>query len=321
MKFKSKITLLFFFVALVLLGGTLFVLHVPTFTSTPHPSESYNEALKKFFLIQQQEAKLPLSPAGHSRLMVHDKKTERVFVLLHGLSSCPEQMVPLGKILFNRGANIVILRAHDAGYTNPFNKQQNKQSGKDLIDQASASLDIAAGLGTHITMIGLSAGALGASWMAEHRQGIDQTLLISPFFGAYGWPLPALNVTTTFLCYFPDFYIWKKDLQYIPSYVYPGYGSQCLAKTLEISRSVRSFKGPLKSQRIDILISNADVVVNNQLTKKVAQQWEAKNPGKIFFHEFPASLNIAHDCVDPQNHNSKTELSYPTILKILNYTE
>ena len=306
---------------LVFVGLIFFVSHVPTFTSMPHPALSYEEALQKFSAIQQQETTLPLSPEGHSRLMVHPAKTERVFVLLHGLSNCPQQFASLGKILFDQGANVVILRARDAGYANIFTQEQNKQSGQDLVDQATESLHIATGLGKKITVVGLSAGALGATWMAGHCEGIDQVLLISPFFGAYGWSLPALDIATAFLVYLPNFYIWKKNDSSEPSYVYPRYGTQCLAKTLQLSRAVRSFKGPLKAQHLDILFSGADVVVNGQLTKKVAQQWALKNPGKVFEYEFPVSLNIAHDCISPNSYNSKTKLSYPVILKILNYAE
>ena len=171
------------------------------------------------------------------------------------------------------------------------------------------------------TVVALSAGTLGAAWMAEHRPGLDHVLLISPFFGVYGWPVSALDIATAFLVHFPSFYFWKKNPQYNGPYVYPGYGSRCLAKTLELSRNVRSFQGTLQVRQLDILFSGADHVVNGELTQQVAHQWAAQNPGKVFLHEFPASLNIAHDCVDPNTYNSKTEWSYPVILKILGYTE
>ncbi|MCX6957942.1 MAG: hypothetical protein NT164_05340 [Verrucomicrobiae bacterium] len=115
--------------------------------------------------------------------------------------------------------------------------------------------------------------------------------------------------------------IWKKNYSKDLSYVYPRYGTQSLAKILQLSRAVRSFKGRLKVQHLDILFSGADVVVNSQLTKKVAQQWSAQNPGKVFEYEFPASLNINHDCIDPNSYSSKKELGYPVILKILNYAK
>ncbi len=304
-----------------LLGSIAFLNRTPNFYSIPHPASSYEEALQKFSFIQQIESTLPLSAEGHSQLLLHGTPTNRVFVLLHGLSSCPEQFISLGKILFDQGANVVILRSRYAGYANTLNKEQNEQSGQDLIDQAAKSVDIATGLGSHITIIGLSAGALGAAWMAEHRQGIDQVFLIAPFLGAYGWSLPALNVATACLLYFPNFYIWKKNDQCLPRYIYPGYGSQCLAKTLELSRAIRSFQKPLKVRRLNVLISHADTIVNSQLTQKIAQQWSAKNPGRVFLYEFPASLNIGHDCIDPNNYNSNTARSYPAILNIVNQTE
>ncbi len=291
--------------------------HIPAFTSMPHPAASYEEALKKFSTIQEQEASLPLSPEGHSRLMVHGGKTERVFVLLHGLSSCPQQWVPLATLLFDRGANVVILRARDAGYANILNQEQNKQSGQDLIDQAAASLDIAASLGNKVTLVGLSAGALGASWMAQHRDGIDHVVLIAPFFSPYHWSVPVSDIVMSLLAHLPNFYIWKKDYESDPSYLYPGYGTQCVAKTLQLSRAIRAFQGPLKAGQVDVLFSGADVVVNHQVMEQVVQQWSHQNPGKVFKYEFPASLGIGHDCIDPNKHDSKTELSYPLILNYL----
>lgn len=309
---KIGVTLL-----ILLIGAFFVVLPVPTFQSIPNPASSYDDALKKISAIQAGEAALPLSPEGHSRLMIHKEKTDRVFVLLHGLSSCPEQFITFGKILFDQGNNVVILRARCAGYSSVWNEKQLEQSGQDLINQAAESLDIAAGLGEHITLIGLSAGALGAAWMAEHRPGIDHVLLIAPFFGAYGWSLPALQAATTLLLYTPNFYIKKKEPLPLPKYVYPGYGTRCLAKTLELSRAIRSFQGTLPVKRLDIFLSDADFVVNNQLTQKVAQQWTLRNPGKIFLHKFPAALQIPHDCIDPHSQNNKTAWSYPPIINAL----
>ncbi|MFZ4115188.1 MAG: alpha/beta hydrolase [Chthoniobacterales bacterium] len=309
--------ILTFFFLLAFLGSIFVILHVPNFTSTPHPAASYEEALKKFSAIEKQEAALPLSPEGHSRLMVHGTKTESVFVLLHGLSSCPQQWVPLATLLFDRGANAVILRARDAGHANIFNKKQNEQSGQDLVDQAATSLDIAAGLGDQVILVGLSAGALGASWMAQHRDGIDRVVLISPFFSPYQWSVPVCDIVMSLLARLPNFYIWKKGYESDPSYVYPGYGTQCVAKTLQLSRAIRSFQGPLKAGQMDILFSGADLVVNRQLIEHVVKKWSDQNPGKVFKYEFPASLGIGHDCIDPNKHDSKTERSYPVILNDL----
>ena len=49
-----------------------------------------------------------LSEAGHPRAFLHDQPTDRVFVLLHGLTNSPEQFDKLGRMLFERGHNVVI---------------------------------------------------------------------------------------------------------------------------------------------------------------------------------------------------------------------
>jgi carboxylesterase len=309
-----------FYISLLLLAslGMIFImLPLPNFTSTPHPAASYEEALKKFSLIQEQESALPLSSEGHSRMMVHGVKTERVFVLLHGLSSCPQQWVALATILFNQGANVVILRAQEAGYANIYNEKQNEQSGQDLVNQAAKSLDIAAGLGNKVILVGLSAGALGASWMAQHRNGIDRVVLIAPFFCPYHWSVSVCDIVASLLVHFPNFYIYKKNAASEPSYNYRGYGTQCVAKTLQLSRAIRSFKGPLKVNKMVVIFSGADVVVNQKLIEQVVQKWSDQNPGKVLKYEFLTSLGIEHDCIDPKKHGSKIDLSYPVILNYL----
>jgi alpha-beta hydrolase superfamily lysophospholipase len=293
----------------------------PTFQSTPNPARSYEDALAQFTAIEKNEATLPLSPEGHSRLFVHGAKTEHVFVLLHGLSNCPEQDVALGNILFNQGANVIIPRARDAGFANVLNKEQGNQSGQDLLDQAATGVDIAAGLGNHTTIIAISASALAAAWMAQHRPGIDQVLLLSPFFAPYGKSVFVTNLLSSILLHLPNFYLWKdsqlKAAVPEPRYVYPRWGTYSLASTLALAREVRFFSEPIECKRLSILISAADKTVNNHVTKKCMKKWSRENPEKVFYYEFPASLQVPHDCLDAYSTDISTTIVYPQILKML----
>ncbi|MEI8312828.1 MAG: hypothetical protein WCH98_18925, partial [Verrucomicrobiota bacterium] len=162
------------------------VFRIPNFSSVPRPARDYKDAMEKFSDLENTESALPLSPEGKSRLFTHGKKTDRVFVLLHGLTNCPEQFVPLARILFQSGANVVLPRARYAGYSDTMNDVQGLQSGQDLLSQAAEGLDIAAGLGDRVTIVGLSGSAVAAAWMAENRDGIDSVLLLAPFFGLSG---------------------------------------------------------------------------------------------------------------------------------------
>jgi hypothetical protein len=85
---KARLLLLVLLCGLV--GISMWLWRVPAFASVPEPAGNYQQALKKFGAIEKTESTLPLSPEGHSRLLAQGHKTDRVFVLLHGLTNCPE---------------------------------------------------------------------------------------------------------------------------------------------------------------------------------------------------------------------------------------
>jgi len=306
-------------IALIAFGFWLF--SPPGFSSVARPAASYDGALKRFAEIEAAEASLPLAPEGKSRLFTHGHKTGRVFVLLHGLTNCPEQFVPLAKILFASGANVVIPRARYAGFADRMNDVQGLQSGQDLLDQAAEGLDIAAGLGDRISLAGLSGSAVAAAWMAEHREGIESVLVMSPFFSLYGYPVPVIDALSAVLSKAPNFYMWwnnaLQEKNPGPSYAYPRYGTRCMADTVQLSRAVRSSSGPLKAGRMDILTTGTDVGANNALTGELASEWADKNPARVTAFQFPATDGVPHDMVDPNQPDAKIGLTYPVILERL----
>src|SRR6516162_1001263 len=189
-------------------GLCLWLWRVPDFVSIPEPEESYEKAIEKFSALEKAESALPLRPEGRSRLLTQGQKTERVFVLLHGLTNCPEQFIPLARILHASGANVVVPRARYAGFADRMNAFQGLQSGQDLLDQAATGLDIASGLGDRISLVGLSGGAVAAERMAQNREGIESVLLLSPFFSVHGQPVVLIDGISAALAHAPNFYVW-----------------------------------------------------------------------------------------------------------------
>lgn len=296
---------------------------IPAFQSTPRPAASFDEALAKFETLRQAESTLPLRPEGTSRLLHHGQKTARVFVLLHGLTNCPEQFVPLAKILHAKGANVVLPRARLAGYADRLNKDQGHQTAQDLIDQAATGLDIASGLGDRITLIGLSGSAVAAGWMAQNREGVHDVMLIAPFFGMYGVQPSMLDAAAATLSRLPNFYQWwdasKKENLPGPIYAYPRFGTHCMADTIQLSRDVRANLDtrPLLAKRLIFLTTAADRGANNQLTKEIAARLETRQGGRVITYEFPESLGIPHDMIDPAQPGANTEASYSKILELV----
>ena len=316
---RSRI-LLGILAALAVAGG--FIFRVPNFSSVPHPARDYNAAMEKFADLERREAILPLLPEGKSRLFTHGKKTDRVFVLLHGLTNCPEQFVPMARILFRSGANVVIPRARYAGYSDTMNDVQGLQSGQDLLDQAAQGLDIAAGLGDRVTLVGLSGSAVAAAWMAENRDGIDSVLLLAPFFSLCGHPVWMIDSLSAVLSKLPNFYKWWNDdlKEKIPrpSYAYPRYGTRCMADTIQLSRNVRAGmnKYPLRAGRLAIVTTGTDKGANNNLTDQLAAGWASQDHVTRF--HFPEEDGVPHDMIDPNQPDAKIRIAYPKVLELLN---
>ena len=296
---------------------------IPAFQSTPSPAASFEEALAKFENLRRDESSRPLRPEGASRLFHHGQKTERVFVLLHGLTNCPEQFVPLAKILHAKGANVVLPRARLAGFADRLNNDQGHQTAQDLIDQAAVGLDIASGLGDRVTLIGLSGSAVAAGWVAQNRDGIHDVMLIAPFFGMYGVPPSVIDATAVTLSRLPNFYQWwdasKKENLPGPLYAYPRFGTHCMADTIQLSRDVRTNLNskPLLAKRLIFLTTASDRGANNQLTNEIATQLKAREGEKVITYEFPESLGIPHDMIDPAQPGANTDLSYSKILELV----
>jgi alpha-beta hydrolase superfamily lysophospholipase len=203
------------------------------------------------------------------------------------------------------------------------NSVQGLQSGQDLLDQAAMGLDIAFGLGDHISLVGLSGGGVAAAWMAQNREGIGSVMLISPFFGFHGQPVALIDGISAILTRVPNFYLWwnnkEKEAMAGPSYAYPRFGTRCMADTIELSRDVRDHltSHSLRASSMAILTSACDMGVNNEQTKQIAAQWEQRNPGRVSIYEFPKTLGIPHDMIDPNQPDAKTQVTYPKILELL----
>jgi carboxylesterase len=299
----------------------LFVL--PDFVSKPAPARDYAEAVKRYEALRAEEAKLPLAANGHTKLLTHGAPTERVFVLLHGLTNSPQQFARLGQVLFDSGANVIIPRAKYAGFADVLNDVQGRQNAQDLIDQAATGLDIAAGLGKEISLVGLSGSAVSAAWMAQNREGIDRVVILSPFFGMHGKPVALIDSLAAVLSRLPTFYVWwnstLREKNPGPPYAYPRFGTVTMADTVQLSRVVRRDlpAGPLKAKSLHILTTASDIGASTPLARSMAREWEARFPGRVTYFEFPASAGVPHDMVDALQPDARVDLTYPVILKAL----
>src|SRR6266699_7354514 len=147
------------------------------------PAIDYETAMSRFAQIQvREEADGTLNPVCRSKLLTHGSKTERVIVLMHGMTNCPQQFVELAPKFYEQGYNVLIPRMPHNGYTDTNTDALKYVTAAELRNCSSAMVDIARGLGHHVTYVGLSVGGVMAAWVAQYRADVNKAVIIAPSF-------------------------------------------------------------------------------------------------------------------------------------------
>jgi len=171
----------------VLIVG-IFPMSTDGFDADPHPVADYDQAIEMVEKIQQDEEPIT-KEISRSILMTHGEKTEDVYVLVHGVTNAPHEFEELGKMLYDQGANVIILRMPHHGLTSGDISELKALKPKEILDYMNTTIDIADALGEDMTVIGLSAGSTAAAWMAQNREEVDRAVLLSPFMGIKETPM------------------------------------------------------------------------------------------------------------------------------------
>ena len=61
-----------------------------------------------------------------------------------------------------------------------------------------------------------------------------------------------------------------------------------------------------------------DEVVSNLVTSRLVGLWRKKGLARFAAMEFPKTMNIEHDMIDPSQKNQQTRIVYPVLVKLLN---
>ena len=121
-------------------------------------------ALKKLFAGAPQT----LSQAGRPRAFLHDQPTEDVFVLLQGLTNAPEQFDKLGRILFERGHNVVLPLTPGHGEADLMTDKLEAFTAQAMLDSANEAVTLRTGWGAASQLSGFPS-------MAQLLPGLRRT--------------------------------------------------------------------------------------------------------------------------------------------------
>ena len=232
------------------------------------------------------EAADPLiRPGGHSRVLSHGSRTRRSVLLLHGYTHTPAQFDGLAATYFARGYNVWIPRAPNHGTTDP--AAQHLITATALLRYADAAMTVAAALGEEPGVVGISGGAVLATWLGQAPDGaVRDLLLLSPFFAPDPAHAPAAMVRPMTVLYgrrlLPDRFTSR------------GYSMRAASQYLRIARQLgRPRRTALRS--IAVAISERDGVVDPAAAIRVPRGIADANGIPLGVLTLPAALGIGHD--------------------------
>ncbi len=262
-------------VLLLLAGFLLFTpLNTHNLVSHPQPFSSYAEAIQRIEAINATETS-GYNPLCQMQFMTHGQKVEKAIVMAHGYTSCPEQFRALGEQFYGLGYNVLIALLPHHGLANRHTDEQSQLTAEEVTAYADEIIDIAQSLGDHVTMMGLSGGAVTTAWAAQTRSDLDLAVIISPTFGYHIVPTPLTAAAMNYYLTVPNSYTWwDEDLKEKigPDYAYPRYSTHALGQLLRVGFAVQVDAQRIAPAACSILVvTNAnDTSVNNALTDMIA---------------------------------------------------
>jgi len=288
------------------------------------PAIDYETAMARFAQIQaQEEAQENLNTVCCSKILTHGHKTERVIILMHGMTNCPQQFVELAPIFFEQGYNVLIPRMPHNGLADPDTDDLRYLKSVELRDNCNSMIDIARGLGDHITYLGLSVGGLMAAWVAQYRNDVDRAVVIAPSFtiSPHLGVIPSRIIMRLFLT-LPN--IMTQRIQPFkdgPDHNYLGFATRGLGEMMRFGFSIydSSKKRSAAAQSVLVITNAADAAVNNKITLNVAKNWQTNGLKQLETYQFDAKYKLIHDVIDPGQKQQNIAVTYPILLDLISH--
>lgn len=305
----------------VSLLATLIPVSSSNLDARPEPTGSYDDAVARFDAIVDAEDDLELFEPCRSELLDHGERTTRAVVLFHGLTNCPVQFDEFAQEMYDTGANVLILRAPHHGLANAQGDgvggvgKVGSLSAQELRDFADDAVDIAAGLGDEVDVLGLSMGGVLALWTGEFRDDVDRVVAVAP---AVSIPRVPHFLTTAFVNVgnrLPNFSLSSPGVKL--DHAYAGESTGALAAMFLLARAVgnEAPRGTAAAREVTVVLNPDDNQVDNGEVKDLVGRWSDAD-GTVDVVEFPAT-GLPHDVIDPGQPAGDVDTVYPILLELL----
>lgn len=278
----------------------------------PNPAPDFQHAVGRVREVMVADSSIA-APGGSSILLVHAARTPRAVVLLHGFTDSPRQFAALADSLFAQGDNVFVPRL-------PHHAQRGKDVGElarltatELCRATDEAIDIAAGLGDSVVVLGLSVGGTLAVWSAEHRSEVRRAVVIAPPFEVARVPSVLERPLVNLGSHVPNISRRSAPDSARPDRD-PGFATHGLAQVLRLGMAVRRDAERLLPSRAEVLflVNANDRTVKTAPVLDLARQWDRRGV-PVSVYEIPVSLALPHNVVDPMQQPGNAAVIYPTL--------
>jgi esterase/lipase len=179
-----------------------------------------------------------IDPRCVSFALQHGAATKRAIVLLHGFTNCPRQFESLAQLLFEGGFNVFVPRLPRHGMLDKLTAELAGLTAAELAACGARSTQLAAGLGARTSVLGLSAGATVAAWLAQ-TEPLDRVVAVAPFFSVARVPSALEPALAGALTLAPNLQLWwdpRVKAKLGPDHAYPRFATHALAQCLELAQ-------------------------------------------------------------------------------------
>lgn len=296
---------------LLALAGALPPARTADLVSHPDPASSFADAMRRAAL--QQRADLSVAaPGGSTVVLTHGARTPRAVVLLHGFTNSPSQFERFAPLLFAAGDNVYVPRLPRHAQRHGTVVALGRLTAEELRRSADSAVDIAAGLGDSVIVVGLSAGGTMAAWIAQYRR-VQRAVIIAPVLRLSRVPALLSDPLTNVALRLPNV-SWSET----PDPTEPdrelGVSTRAIAELLRLGQVVRETAHPLPPQAREIafLMNAHDRTVATAPAVELARRWSMQG-ATVRVYRLPDSLKLRHDIVDSRQAWARPDVVYPAM--------
>lgn len=288
--------------------------------SAPRPTQDYAAAMERLAALEARDGDA-VNGICRSYALTHGAMTERAIVLAHGMTNCPYQYRELAPLFFARGYNVLVPRLPRNGLRDLDTQALAGLTLREQMDAGNEMVDIARGLGRHVTVVGISAGGTLVAWLAQQRADVGAAVIIAPLLGL----LPALPILNTganlammrLIQVAPNFMTQRvSPFTDGPPQSYRGFATRGLASAMRLgARTLRlAARTAPQARAILLMLNPADPAVNNGMARELLRRWR-RHGAQANLYEFDAKRKLIHDVIDPAQVGQQTDYTYPILLE------